>query len=138
MKAWEFMLTRYIIYLGRKFSIILVWFTWQLLGDGCFSSSKQSHLPVIICASIILTVKRICFPIVRNHIFNTWWPSLTRSLARNTPINRVPPIIRIFFSPDAVTCNAPFGWHTFLLHCNQTQILQNTCYYYKANWKIDR
>lgn len=48
----------------------------------------------------------------------TWWPSLTRSLERNTPMNRVPPIIRMFFSLEAVTCSPTFGCNTFLLYCN--------------------
>lgn len=45
----------------------------------------------------------------------TWCPSLTRSLERNTPMNLVPPIIKIFFSFDDLTCSVPFDCHTFLL-----------------------
>lgn len=46
----------------------------------------------------------------------TWWPSLTRSLDRKTPMNLVPPIIRMFLEfAAAETCIlAPLGCHDLL------------------------
>lgn len=51
------------------------------------------------------------------HDSRTWWPSWTRSLLKNTPINLVPPITRIFLALDAETFSAPFGCQIFLLPC---------------------
>lgn len=54
-----------------------------------------------------------------NKIIYTWWPSLTSCLDKNTPMNLVPPIMRIFLVLDAETIKEPFGCHVFLFNCNQ-------------------
>lgn len=71
---------------------------------------------------------------------NTWWPSLTRSLDKKTPMNLVPPIIRIFFELEAETCNAPFGCETLLLYCKNQHMGNHVKHWNwgKLRWEKER